>query len=132
MVRQVHIVPKLLPGSMINHKNYFWEITKFVKKMICKKRWSCIFEYHLKCNNFRGKSFKFAKSRDFRESKLVRWFHITLKYKSLRCHWTNHGNVTFVRNMIISTTWVHLPLCILCKFCWFQWKIYQISKKYTC
>ena len=37
MVRQVHIVPKLLPGSMINHKNYFWEITKFVKKWFAKK-----------------------------------------------------------------------------------------------
>ena len=37
MVRQVHIVPKLLPGSMINHKNYFWEITKFVKKLFAKK-----------------------------------------------------------------------------------------------
>ena len=37
MVRQVHIVPKLHPGSMINHKNYFWEITKFVKKWFAKK-----------------------------------------------------------------------------------------------
>ena len=37
MVRQVHIVPKLLPGSMINHENYFWEITNFVKKWFAKK-----------------------------------------------------------------------------------------------
>ena len=37
MVRQVHIVQKLLPGSMINHKNYFWEITNFVKKWFAKK-----------------------------------------------------------------------------------------------
>ena len=32
LVRQVHIVEKLAPGSMIYHKNYFWEITNFVKK----------------------------------------------------------------------------------------------------
>ena len=37
MVRQVHIVTKLLSGSMINHKNYFWEITNFVKKWFAKK-----------------------------------------------------------------------------------------------
>ena len=37
MVRQVHIVSKLLPGSMINHENYFWEITNFVKNWFAKK-----------------------------------------------------------------------------------------------
>ena len=37
LVRQVHIVEKLPPGSMIYNKNYFWEITNFVKKIICKK-----------------------------------------------------------------------------------------------
>ena len=95
MVRQVHIVPKLLPGSMINHKNYFWEITNFVKKMICKKRWSCIFEYHVKYTYFRGKSFKFAKSRYFGDSKLVRQVYITLKNISIRSNLKNHANVTF-------------------------------------
>ena len=30
LVRQVHIVEKLPPGSMIYNKNYFWEITNFV------------------------------------------------------------------------------------------------------
>ena len=37
MVRQVHIGQKLLPGRMIKDTNYFWEITNFVKKIICKK-----------------------------------------------------------------------------------------------
>ena len=32
LVRQVHIVEKLPPGSMIYNKNYFWEITNFVNK----------------------------------------------------------------------------------------------------
>ena len=104
MVRQVHIVQKLLPGSMINHKNYFWEITNFVKKMICKKRWSCIFEYHVKYTYFRGKSFKFAKSRHFGDSKLVRQVYITLKNISVRSNLENHANVTFVSKTIISTT----------------------------
>ena len=36
LVRQVHIVQRLPPGSIIKPKNYFWEITNFVKKIICK------------------------------------------------------------------------------------------------
>ena len=32
LVRQVHIVQRLPPGSIIKPKNYFWEITNFVKK----------------------------------------------------------------------------------------------------
>ena len=32
LVRQVHIVQRLPPGSIIKPKNYFWEVTNFVKK----------------------------------------------------------------------------------------------------
>ena len=37
LVRQVHIVQRLPPESVIKPKNYFWEFTNFVKKIICKK-----------------------------------------------------------------------------------------------
>ena len=32
LVRQVHIVQRLPPESVIKPKNYFWEFTNFVKK----------------------------------------------------------------------------------------------------
>ena len=69
--------------------------------MICKKRWSCIFEYHVKYTYFRGKSFKFAKSRHFGDSKLVRQVHIVSKL--LPGTMINHENyfweiTNFVKN----------------------------------
>ena len=84
LVRQVHIVEKLPPGSMIYNKNYFWEITNFVKKNNLQKKWSCICEYHIKSAHFREKSFELAKSRHFWDSKMVRQVYITSKEISVR------------------------------------------------
>ena len=57
---------------------------KFCKKIICKKKWSCICEYHIKSAYFREKSFKLAKSGHFGDSKMVRQVYVTFKEISVR------------------------------------------------
>jgi len=78
LVRQVHVVQKVPPGSMIEQKNGFCENTIFVKN-ICRKKFTCICGFHVKFVSFSKKSFKLEVSRHSEDSKFVRQVYIVLK-----------------------------------------------------
>ena len=58
LVRQVHIIWKILQENMIEQKIFFCENTIFVKKIIGIKKFTRICEYVVKSDRFSGKSFK--------------------------------------------------------------------------
>ena len=79
LVRQVHVVQKVPPGSMIEQKNGFFENTIFVKKIICRKKFTCICSFHAKFDSFSKKLFELEVSRHSEDSKFVRQVYIVLK-----------------------------------------------------
>ena len=78
MVRQVQLVQKIHPESMIEQKIFFCENMIFVKNYLHKKV-SCMCDVHVKSVSFSRKSFRLAISRHSGDSKLVRQVYIVLK-----------------------------------------------------